>query len=74
MEENALKATSHHQGDIQFGKLAIQVPAESSFPLFVPHLDDSHAFSFLERCPLPVAPKAEPDHGGDWKRAGQSLL
>ena len=32
LEENAPKATSHHQGDIQFSKLAIQVPAEFSFP------------------------------------------
>lgn len=30
--------------------------------------------SFLECCPMPVASKAEPDHGWNWKWIGKSVL
>ena len=44
LEENALKVTGNHQGDTQFRKQAIKVPAEFFFHFYVPSLVDYHAF------------------------------
>lgn len=69
LEENVLKDTEASTRLI----VSLETSLGSTSRIF-PICSSSPCLSFSECGPLPVASKAEPDHGGNWKRAGESLL